>query len=409
MSVRSSLMKEILILRSSARLSLLLPITLMLLIACSSEATSQKNPTYNSQTTSSSASVLAASSFTYQPTPGPYTVEVADNLTLRKSNGQSLPLKIYYPQGKGPFPVIIFSHGGGGSKDFYAPLGEYWASNGYITIHPTHADSVSLRGKEFMRELGDYAMKNSQGWIERATDISLIISSLKQLEQKVPQLQRQMDLNRIGVGGHSFGAYTAQLVGGATIDIPNGPKQKSLADKRIKAVLLMSPQGEGQQGLTASSWQSWTLPMMVMTGTNDRIGGGRGPEWRRQPFDAAPPGDKYLVFIKGANHFSFGGRSADKNSSLQSPGISNNFPMSDSSSGSLRERIRARVRQRIMQQRMQGQSDPNVDQKAIFDYVKMGSLAFWDAYLMSKPQAKQYLKSQELSTYSQGDAIVSIR
>ena len=281
MSVRSPLMKKIHVLRSSDRLSLVLPITLMILVIlapCSSEATSQKNPTNNSQTTSSPASSLAAStsvsSSTYQPTPGPYTVEVADNLTLRKSNGQPLPLKIYYPQGKGPFPIIIFSHGGGGSKDFYAPLGEYWASHGYISIHPTHADSVSLRGKEFMRELGDYAMNNSQGWIERATDISLIIDSLKQLEQQVPQLQGRMDLNRIGVGGHSFGAYTAQLVGGATIDIPNGPKHKSLADKRVKAILLMSPQGEGQQGLTASSWQSWKLPMMVMTGTNDRIGGG---------------------------------------------------------------------------------------------------------------------------------------
>ncbi|MFM8413544.1 MAG: hypothetical protein ACKOCX_02350, partial [Planctomycetota bacterium] len=31
-------------------------------------------------------------------------------------------------------------------------------------------------------------------------------------------------------------------------------------------------------------------------------------EWKQEPYRLSPPGDKYLVVIDGANHFSFGGR-----------------------------------------------------------------------------------------------------
>lgn len=386
------------------QLTVALPATLLILlslVACSPKATSQNPPanspqTYPANTVSSSSSAQ----LNYQPTPGPYTLLEADNLFLRKTNGQQLPLKIYYPQAQGTFPVIIFSHGGGGSKDFYAPLGRFWASQGYISIHPTHADSISLRGKQFLRELGDYALNNSQAWKERAGDISLVIDSLNQLSQKVPSLQGKINSRSIGVGGHSFGAYTAQLVGGATIDIPNGPKAQSFADKRVKALLLLSPQGRGQQGLTATSWNALTLPVMFVTGTNDQLMNGRGPEWRREPFDFAPPGDKYLLFIKGANHFSFGGRLTgdDDSGTSQKP-----------SPGGLRGRIRERIRERVLERRLSTQSGPEVNQEAIFDYVKVGSLAFWDAYLKSEVQAKNYLKTKALEPFSRGEAILSIR
>ena len=40
------------------------------------------------------------------------------------------------------------------------------------------------------------------------------------------------------------------------------------------------------------------------------------------------------------------------------------------------------------------------DQKASFDYIKMASLDFWDAYLKDEGKAKEYLKSDVLVTYS---------
>ena len=46
-------------------------------------------------------------------------------------------------------------------------------------------------------------------------------------------------------------------------------------------------------------------------------------------------------------------------------------------------------------------------QKAIFDYVKMASLAFWDAYLKDDAKAREYLKSDALPAYSKGALTLS--
>src|ERR1700735_3239391 len=70
------------------------------------------------------------------PSSGPYRVLTVDNLTLHDAKrDKQLMVKIYYPDGPGPFPVIIFSHGALASKDCYSELGKFWASFGYISIH----------------------------------------------------------------------------------------------------------------------------------------------------------------------------------------------------------------------------------------------------------------------------------
>ncbi|HKE56929.1 MAG TPA: hypothetical protein VKB46_09515 [Pyrinomonadaceae bacterium] len=40
------------------------------------------------------------------------------------------------------------------------------------------------------------------------------------------------------------------------------------------------------------------------------------------------------------------------------------------------------------------------DALAVFDYVKIASIAFWDAYLKNDRTAKAYLKSNSLVSYS---------
>jgi len=36
----------------------------------------------------------------------------------------------------------------------------------------------------------------------------------------------------------------------------------------------------------------------------------------------------------------------------------------------------------------------------VFDYVKIASIAFWDAYLKDEPKAKAYLRSDSLVAYN---------
>src|SRR5213592_3089863 len=64
---------------------------------------------------------------------------------------KDLDISIQYPTRSGPFPVIIFSHGYGGSNRGYESLLANWTSHGYVVIRPSHADTGALR--EAMREL----------------------------------------------------------------------------------------------------------------------------------------------------------------------------------------------------------------------------------------------------------------
>jgi predicted dienelactone hydrolase len=275
---------------------------------------------------------------------GPHKVVRLPQVDLVVMEGtRTLRLYITSAEVDRPMPVIIFSHGLGASGAAYTALLEHWASHGYVCIAPTHADSQTL--------LGRGARPDMRGWAERALDVRIVIDSLNPLQEMYPQLRDRIDVSRIGVAGHSFGAYTAQLIGGATIDIPGVEKGRSFADHRPAAVLLMSPQGTEQQGLTKQSWREFAKAMMVMTGSEDRGVRGQDAQWRLEPFTFAPEGDKYAVLIEGANHFSFSGRLA------------------------------------------RGEN-----QQAIFDSIKAISLAFWDAHLKRDEEAKARLQSGEVAT-----------
>jgi len=287
----------------------------------------------------------------YSPSSGPYRVLTVDRIVLHDSaRNKDLPLKIYYPDAVGPFPVIIFSHGALASKDCYSELGRYWASFGYVSIHPSHSDSALDSGFQgTVRE----AISEPRAWENRPKDISFVINSLSNIEKLAPQLSGKLDRRHIGVGGHSFGAYTASLIGGTTILLPGRDGQQSFADKRVSAVLLLSPQGEGRMGLTASSWDNLRLPMLLMYGSLDFGPWGEASAWRSEAFEKAPSGNKYKVELDGGRHMGFAGSS-------RRGGVQNE----------------------------------------VFQCTKLETLAFWDAYLKKVPSAKEYLDSDGLKTFS---------
>ena len=299
---------------------------------------------------------------------GPFVVETADDLIIEDSNrGKKLSCKIHYPKSGGPHPVILFSHGYGGNKDAFGPVGKHWASHGYVVIHPTHEDGIG-RTKNGSRIGADdrpagrapfgrltRELNDPEKIRDRVSDLVLILDNLDRLPKSVPGLKGRVDAKSIGVGGHSFGAYTAMLIGGVTVDLGKNRK-KSFFDRRVKCILPISGQGTGQQGLTDTSWSSLKLPMMTITGTRDQGVGGQGVEWRKEPYLYSPPGDKYLVVIDGANHFSFGGALG----------------------------MRA---------------------GEITDIVKLCSTNYWDAYLKGSPSAKEYLRSNKLPRDTSGKCV----
>jgi predicted dienelactone hydrolase len=307
----------------------------------------------------------------YELETSPYTVSEVEDLVLHDANrSKDLHVRIFYPNESGRYPVIVFSHGAGGSETCCDGLTRHWATHGYVTIQPTHDDSAVQRrnqGEEnirFMQAVRD-ALNKPALWESRPLDISYVLDALPSLENRVPGLAEEMDVERIGVGGHSMGSYTAEAIAGALVDLPGHPG-RNFADSRVKAVLCLSPQGPGQFGLNEHSFDQVALPYLGVTGSLDSLGRVASPAWHKIPFERSQPGDKYHLFIEGANHMSF-----------------------------------IAPRTLLPPHARQG--------REIFDYTNSAALAFWDAYLKGDARARAYLQSSELEKFSHGSARLSRR
>src|SRR5437879_2685207 len=307
----------------------------------------------------------------YDLEPGPYAVSEVADLVLHDANrGKELHVRIFYPNDAGKYPVIVFSHGAGGSQTCCDGLTRHWASYGYVTIQPTHDDSAVHRrnqGAERIRYMQAVreALKKPALWESRPLDITYVLDALPVIQNRVPGLLGKIDPNEIGVGGHSMGSYTTEAIAGALVDLQGHPK-RNFADSRVKAVLCLSPQGPGQFGLNDHSFDQISLPYMGMTGSLDSLGPVASPAWHKTPFERSQPGDKYHLFIEGANHMSF-------------------------------------ITPRAL---LPGRAEQGGN---IFDYTNSASLAFWDAYLKGDAHAKQYLQSDTLEKSSRGAVKLSRR
>jgi predicted dienelactone hydrolase len=327
----------------------------------------------NANSTASSTAPPPAANFShgYNVQDGPLTVdEVSDVVLHDAKRNKDLHVRVFYPNDRGKYPLIVFSHGAGGSQTCCESLTRHWASYGYVTVQPTHDDSALQRrnaGDEnirFMQAVRD-ALKQPALWESRPRDISFVLDSVGTLENRIPGLAGKIDQERIGVAGHSMGSYTTEAIAGALIDLPGHPGT-NFVDKRVKAILCLSPQGPGQFGLTDHSFDRVALPYMGMTGSLDSLGPIASPAWHRVPFESSQPGDKYHLFIQGANHMSF---------------------------ISARTALPARA--------SQGEE--------ILGYTNSASLAFWDAYLKKDGQAIKYLESSALADSSDGAVKLSRR
>ena len=228
---------------------------------------------------------------------GGMPVGVVELMVLRdRSRKKELQLRVSYPMTGDALPVIVFSHGTAGSKDDYQLLIQHWCSHGYLCIQPNHSDAGPLGGRRTPESFRD--------WASRPHDVSVVIASLNEIARAIPRLRERCDFEHIGVGGHSFGAHTAQLLGGLAARDPDGGTV-SYRDPRVSAVLMLSPQGRGRLH-RPDAWAEFSVPTMSITGTKDRGRNGEPYTWRLDPFELSPPGDKYLIVIADADH-EFGG------------------------------------------------------------------------------------------------------
>lgn len=224
--------------------------------------------------------------------------------------GDDLRVRVSAPVSGSALPIVVFSHGFGGSLDKYAPLADFWAAHGFIVLQPTHLDSRSLAVTP-----DDPRYPNI--WHLRISDLTRILDDLDTLLAAVPGLAQRADATRIAVAGHSWGAQTAStLLGARVLDASgSGAPGEDFADKRVTAGVLLSLTGTGES-LTPFAAENFpfmhpdfsdlTTPALVVTGDHDQsLLSTRGPDWFTDAYFMSP-GAQHLLTLFGGEH-SLGG------------------------------------------------------------------------------------------------------
>lgn len=167
---------------------------------------------------------------------------------------REVPVHFYYPEAKGEYPLVVFSHGAFGYyQSNYSTYAEL-ASNGYVVValdHPHHAffttDTngntiiVDMKFFEDAMNLGDPEYKNVdetmetiKDWMKlRTEDENFVVDTIKQAKdmnslssawvtdksEEILSVISMTDTDKIGLMGHSMGGATAVALGRSRTDI----------------------------------------------------------------------------------------------------------------------------------------------------------------------------------------------
>lgn len=280
--------------------------------------------------------------------PGPYPVGVT---TLEvESEGRKLPVDVWYPaeeggigeryrlfladvqlaemisplsavrdaapnHGDGPYPMVVFSHGNGGVRFQSVYLTEHLASHGFVVAAPDHVGNTFADLIDERR-----ALPAAKAALLRPTDVSRTLDALLD-PARAGIVSSLGDAEHVGVAGHSFGAYTAIRIAGASIDVEalerdcaahGGPVcdgwegvegVASQLDPRFSAALSQAAAGsQAFFAIDRNGYQDVAMPLMLQAGSLDQIA---DPPVEAFPVFEALLTPSFLMEIAGAGHFTF--------------------------------------------------------------------------------------------------------
>ncbi len=247
------------------------------------------------------------------PATRPATVTIAREAWTDGARNRTLPVKIYLPTIDNDnitnfdirWPVIFVSYGLGGSREGLTYVATHWAEHGFVVItlqHPGTDDSV-WRGKppaDVLKALQDAI--SVVNYKLRCEDVRFAIDHLAELAKTDDRFTDKLDLDHIGLAGHSFGAQTVQGIVGQSF------AGRTLKDDRVKAAIAFSP-GVKADSDAKEAFANVDVPIFHFTGTKDTAPLVRDltPDERRIPYDNIVHNDQYLLILKDGDHAVFNG------------------------------------------------------------------------------------------------------
>lgn len=239
-----------------------------------------------------------------------------DALIDEARDNRRIPLKFYYPgnydvnEGS-RLPVIVWSHGLGGSVDGASFISRYIASQGYVILHIQHhgTDSSLWEGKpghpwDIIRNM----KIPRESTLARFLDVPFVLDHLDDLLETHEAIGEIADVNCIGMSGHSFGALTTQVVGGQMFP-DEGGNLKRFKEDRFKAGIAYSPVPIAHLALDepADIYGSIDLPMLYMTGTDDSSPVEGWDYTKRLVVHEHAGAEKFLHILKDGDHMVYNG------------------------------------------------------------------------------------------------------
>lgn len=205
-------------------------------------------------------------------------------------------------------PAIVFSGGGGDDGTGYELLVQHWATHGFTVMQPVHFDSYNHHhaetGSVFWGhqkttwDVWGLVLGEKRLWQARCEDITRLLDEIGDFDGRI-------DLNRIGLGGYSYGAHVALILGGAQMRTRQG--RFTWREERAKAVVNISGEA-GALSQPKGVWKTLEVPTLFVTGDGDKSVWGRDVDAKLEAFRLAPDELKELLNLRGATHFSFSGR-----------------------------------------------------------------------------------------------------
>jgi predicted dienelactone hydrolase len=255
--------------------------------------------------------------FAWEPGPETGPVETTEHSwTDSARDGREVPYRIYAPPAAAcPCPVVLFSHGLGGSREAAPYLGLFLAAHGYVVVNIQHpgSDASVWQGLDNRNEIVAAlvrAARDLDSAVARFEDVPFALDSLQAMNAAGP-LAGRFDLSRIGMSGHSYGAISTMVAAGQRM----GPRaQFSFRESRIRGAIAYSPSLPRNARDLAATYRDIAIPVIHITGTEDGSplataqGETFSPESRTKPFQAIGAPDQYLLVLTGADHMVFGGQ-----------------------------------------------------------------------------------------------------
>jgi len=254
---------------------------------------------------------------------GKYSFSKQEILLEDTGRNRNFSAKFYFPNlssKETSIPVVVISHGLGSNGVNFESLAEHLASYGFAVALPQHRGSNYEYIQKFLAgETKDMFQGNE--FIDRPLDISFLLNELEELNKY--QFHGQLNLEKVGIFGHSFGASTAFALAGAEINFNQlkqdcgpqmevlnmslllqcralelKPQKYNLKDDRIAAIFVLDPVNSSLFGKAGIGQVK--LPVLWGSGSEDKI----TPIVLEQAnsFTWLTTADKYLVLTEGADH-----------------------------------------------------------------------------------------------------------